>query len=135
MDRAPWRTGPGLANFEDQRHLVAFLARAAKNKVIDAYRQAGSQKQNMRLEEPIWADGDHPRDLEAHTDSPSEIAEAHEAFRQLRDLLPEDRRVILELKVQGLSSQEIGARLGLSERTVRRVLEDLRRRAQGERED
>src|SRR5215216_1500296 len=44
------RSGPGLAQFEDQRHLVAFLARAAKNKVIDAYRKAGSQKQNMRRE-------------------------------------------------------------------------------------
>src|SRR3954451_8653879 len=59
------RSGPGLAEFEDQRHLVAFLARAAKNKVIDEYRRAGSQKQDMHREELIWADGDHPRELAA----------------------------------------------------------------------
>src|SRR6266550_6520621 len=34
------RTGP--AEFEDSRHLVAFLARAAKNKVVDEYRRAAS---------------------------------------------------------------------------------------------
>src|SRR6516162_9532510 len=36
------RTTP--TEFDDGRHLVAFLARAAKNKVIDEYRRAGSQK-------------------------------------------------------------------------------------------
>ena len=35
---------------------------------------------------------------------------------------------LLELKADGLSSREIGQRLGISERTVQRVLEDLRRR-------
>jgi RNA polymerase sigma-70 factor (ECF subfamily) len=121
------RTGP--AEFQDSRHLVGFLARAAKNKVIDQYRRAGSQKQDMHREEPIWADGGRPRELEASGDTPSEVVEAREALDRLLVLLPEDRRAILELKAQGLSSREIGDRLGTSERTVQRVLEDLRRRA------
>jgi RNA polymerase sigma-70 factor (ECF subfamily) len=50
-------------------------------------------------------------------------------------LLPEDRREIVALKVEGLSSKDIGERLGISERTVQRVLEDLRRRTQSEWED
>jgi RNA polymerase sigma-70 factor (ECF subfamily) len=37
--------------------------------------------------------------------------------------------VLLELKAEGFSCREIGQRLGLSERTVQRVLEDLRSRA------
>ena len=122
------RAGPG--EFEDPRYLVAFLARAAKNKVIDEYRRAASQKQDMHREEPLWADGPRPRELAADIDTPSEVAEAREAYGRLRELLPEDRRVILELKAEGLSSREIGERLGISERTVRRVLEDLRRRAE-----
>src|SRR4051812_21028485 len=120
------RTGP--ADFEDSRHLVAFLARAAKNKVIDEYRRAGSQKQDMHREEPIYAEGNRPRDLAADIDTPSEVAQAREVFGRLRDLLPEDRRTILELKAEGLSSREIGERIGVSERTVQRVLEDLRRK-------
>ena len=120
----------GPAEFEDSRHLVAFLARAAKNKVIDEYRRAGSRKGDMHREEPLWVDGDSPRDLPAAGDTPSQVAEAHEAFTHLRDLLPEDRHALLELKAQGLSSKDIGERLKISERTVQRVLEDLRRRAE-----
>ncbi|HEX8200707.1 MAG TPA: sigma-70 family RNA polymerase sigma factor [Isosphaeraceae bacterium] len=122
------RSGSGPAPFEDQRHLVAFLAKAAKNKVIDAYRKAASKKQDMRLEEPICPDGDRPRELEGPTDSPSEAAVASETYGRLRALLPEKRRPILDLKAQGLSSHDIGARLGISERTVQRVVEDLWRR-------
>src|SRR5204862_4102021 len=87
------RSGP--AEFEDSRHLVAFLARAAKNKVIDEYRRAASRKQDMHREEPLWADGDRPRDLAARDETPSQAAEAHEAFGRLRDLLPTERRAIL----------------------------------------
>ena len=120
------RTAP--TEFEDSRHLVAFLARAAKNKVIDEYRRAASRKQDMRREEPIWSDGDKPRDLAAFGETASQVAEAREAFDHLRNLVPEERRAILELKAEGLSSKEIGDRLGISERTVQRVLEELRRR-------
>ena len=122
-------SAPGVAEFEDQRHLVAFLARAAKNKVIDEFRRAASQKQNFKLEVPIWDGGEHARELPDHVDSPSQIAEAHEAYDRLLDLLPPERRDILRLKAQGLSSRDIGQRLEISERTVQRVLEDLRHRA------
>ena len=120
------RTTP--TEFDDGRHLVAFLARAAKNKVIDEYRRAGSQKGDMRREEPLWADGDRPKEVAAQMETASQVAEANEAFVKLRDLVPEERRALLDLKAAGLSSREIGERLGISERTVQRVLEDLRRR-------
>ncbi len=107
-----------------------FLAQVAKNKVVDQYRRAVSRKQDMQREEPLCGEGLAPRELIADQDTASELAEANEAFGRLRDLLPADRREILELKAEGLSSREIGERLGLSERTVRRVLEDLRRRAE-----
>jgi RNA polymerase sigma-70 factor (ECF subfamily) len=122
--------GASQAEFEDSRHLVAFLARAAKNKVIDEYRRAASQKQDMHREEPLWVDGDRPRELEGHDDSPSQVAQAHEVLERLRELMPRERQEILELKAEGLSSRDIGEKLGISERTVQRVIEDLRRRAQ-----
>jgi RNA polymerase sigma factor (sigma-70 family) len=124
------RMKAGPDEFEDPRSLVAFLARAAKNKVIDEYRRAASKKGDMRLEEPIWAGGSRPRDLVGDDDSPSEIVEAREAFGRLLELLPEDRQIMLELRVEGLSTREIGDKLNVSERTVRRVLEDLRRRSE-----
>src|SRR6478609_8965810 len=68
------RTAP--TEFEDSRHLVAFLARAAKNKVIDEYRRAASRKQNMHREEPLWGEGGRARDVPGQDDSPSEVAQA-----------------------------------------------------------
>ena len=117
--------------FEDPRYLVAFLAQVAKHKVIDEYRRAASRKQDMRREEPLSLGGSRSREFVADQETPSEVAEANEAYDRLREWLPADRREILVLKVEGLSSREIGERLGLSERTVRRVLEDLRHRAEG----
>ena len=57
-------------------------------------------------------------------DSPSEVAQAREVFGRLRELLPEEKRSILEMKADDISSKDIGDRLGISERTVQRVLED-----------
>ncbi len=120
------QTGPNDLNEEE--NLIAFLAWAARNKVIDEYRRAATQKQNIHREESIEKRGDRDTTL-ASGDTPSELAQAHETFDRLSRLLPEDRRVILELKAAGYSCSEIGERLGLSERTVQRVLEELRNRA------
>jgi RNA polymerase sigma-70 factor (ECF subfamily) len=119
-------------DFEDSRHLVAFLARAAKNKVIDEYRRSASRKHDMHREEPLWGDGRRAREVADSMDSPSEIAQAHEAYGRLQELVPEEKRSILQMKAEGLSSKDIGERLGISERTVQRVLEDLRRRVETE---
>ena len=122
------RSGP--SEFEDSRHLVAFLARAAKNKVIDEYRRAASRKQDMHREEPLRGEGGRPKDVAGRNDTPSEVAQAHEVFGMLQSLVPEDRRSILSLKADGLSCRDIGEQLGISERTVQRVLEDLRRKTE-----
>jgi RNA polymerase sigma factor (sigma-70 family) len=127
------RAGPD--QFEDPRYLVAFLARVARNKVVDQYRRAATLKHDMRREETLSSANSHAQEPAAEQDTASEVAEAHEAFDRLRDLLPADRRGILRLKLEGLSTREIGQQLGLSERTVRRALEDLRRRADAEAED
>jgi RNA polymerase sigma-70 factor (ECF subfamily) len=122
------RSGP--EKFEDPRYLVTFLAQVAKNKIIDQYRRAASRKMDMQREVPLYAGGLPTQELIAHQDSASELAEANEEFGRLSDQLPADRREILGLKIEGLTNREIGERLGLSERTVRRALEDLRRRAE-----
>jgi hypothetical protein len=57
------RVRGGPAEFEDSRHLVAFLARAAKNKVIDEYRRAASLKQDMHRERDTQPDRGGSRDI------------------------------------------------------------------------
>jgi RNA polymerase sigma-70 factor (ECF subfamily) len=120
------RMGPNDLN--EEQNLVTFLAWAARNKVIDEYRRAATQKKDIRREQSLGAGGDDAAAL-ASGDTPSQLAEAQETFERLSKFLPEDRRVILELRLAGYSCREIGDRLGLSERTVQRVLEELRNRA------
>jgi RNA polymerase sigma factor (sigma-70 family) len=116
------------SELEDPKSLIAILVQAARHKVIDEYRRASGPKRDVRREESIW-DGARPREITDLADSPSEVAEASEALGRLRALLPADRRMVLDLKAAGLSTKEIAGQVGLSERTVRRVIEDLRRRA------
>jgi RNA polymerase sigma-70 factor (ECF subfamily) len=120
------QTGP--SDLAEEQNLIAFLAWAARNKVIDEYRRAATQKQDVHREQRLGAAG-HVESHLAPAETPSQLAQAHETYDRLRDLLPEGRRVILELKAAGHSCKEIGARLCLSERTVERVLQDLKRRA------
>jgi RNA polymerase sigma-70 factor (ECF subfamily) len=121
------QTGPN--DLREEQNLITFLAWAARNKVIDEYRRAASQKQDIHREQRIGI-GTAAESQLATGDSPSQLAQARETYDRLRDLLPEDRRVILEMKAAGHSCREIGERLRISERTVQRVLEDLKTRAQ-----
>jgi RNA polymerase sigma-70 factor (ECF subfamily) len=120
------RTGPN--DLDEEQNLITFLAWAARNKVIDEYRRAATQKHNIKREERLEHTKGHEVAL-ATGDTPSQVAEARETFDRLREQLPEDRRVILELKAAGYSCREIADRLQMSERTVQRVLETLRDRA------
>jgi RNA polymerase sigma-70 factor (ECF subfamily) len=120
------RTGPN--DLDQEQNLITFLAWAARNKVIDEYRRSATQKQDIRREESIESRGHGETGL-AGGDTPSQLVQARETYTRLRALLPEDRKVILDLKTAGYSSKEIGERLGVSERTVQRVLEDLKTRA------
>jgi RNA polymerase sigma factor (sigma-70 family) len=121
------RTGPN--DLQEEENLVAFLAWAARNKVIDEYRRASSQKQDINRESQLRLDGGGNEESLAGAETPSQVAQAREMYNRLHDMLPEDRRVILELKAAGYSSKEIGDQLGLSERTVQRVLKELWNRA------
>jgi RNA polymerase sigma-70 factor (ECF subfamily) len=120
------RTGPN--DLDEEQNLITFLAWAARNKVIDEYRRAATRKHDIKREERLETSTNKDLCL-ATGDTPSQMAEARETFDRLRELLPEDRKVILELKAAGYSCREIGDRLRMSERTVQRVLESLRGRA------
>src|SRR4051794_38775561 len=87
----------GTNNLDEERSLIAFLAWAARNKVIDEYRRAASQRQDIHRESPLRHDGEGDEAFVAADETPSQLAEARETYGRLRALLPEDRRVILEL--------------------------------------
>src|SRR4051794_1085352 len=47
------RVRTGATDLDEERNLIAFLAWAARNKVIDEYRRASSQRQDIRRESPL----------------------------------------------------------------------------------
>jgi len=112
----------------DSSQLFAFLSRMAKNKVIDQYRRETTQKADIHRQCTISDENGHEMDPPSSAESPEELVTAADELSHWRSLVPQNRRVLLDMKAYGLSSKEIGDQLGISERTVQRVLEDLRHR-------
>ena len=55
-------------DLNEEQNLIAFLAWAARNKVIDEYRRAATQKQNIHREESLEVRGD--RETHWHRETP-----------------------------------------------------------------
>jgi RNA polymerase sigma-70 factor (ECF subfamily) len=60
--------------------------------------------------------------------TPFEVVQLGEAVEQLLASLDEDERPVIELSLQGYTTQEIGQRLDCPERSVRRLRERVRNR-------
>ena len=105
----------------------AWLFTAALNKVRQKGEHHRAQKRDVGRERRIDDDGDAMsefyRSLCSPGPSPSQHAIANEQAERLEkamDRLPEaDREMLLLARVVGLTRQEIGERMGLSEKTVR----------------
>lgn len=109
--------------------LVAFLSRVASNKVVDACRKRLDANEGNRKKEPLLHDmKPGSQELVGGLPSPSEVAIQNEDWDQLVRSQPDRQRRMLELRVNGSTVAEIAAVLTVSERTVRRVFEKLKRR-------
>jgi RNA polymerase sigma-70 factor (ECF subfamily) len=109
--------------FTDRSHLRAFLMKVARNRLIDRRRQhhrAIEQERPLDLAEADLPGANQPR--------PSEVAQAHELWKQMLEQCSPGHREILILKRQGMPNAEIARRTGLHEGSVRRILYELARR-------
>lgn len=97
-----------------QKHPVqnmrAFLYRIADNLVIDWYRRRRTESLDALMDK-----GFEPTEMENRIE---EQAEASLALAKLRELEPNDRKLITLRFVEGLSPREIGEILGQNENTV-----------------
>lgn len=110
--------------FTDERHLRAFLTRVVRNRLIDHVRH--TQFVDRHEHGVSIATLEHVDDRVHST--PSQEAEAEELWEQMMALCSPAHQEILKLRREGLSLQEIAARRGMHEGSVRRVLYDLARR-------
>ena len=116
-----------LVEFDRPDDLVRYLAALAHNKVIDEIRRRlATEKYNVNRERSLddSARG-MSRGLAARHPSPSEVAIADELWTRLLRGRPQRHQEILKLRREGNTHQQIADRLGVNERTVRRVIRRL----------
>ncbi|RMG38386.1 MAG: RNA polymerase sigma factor [Planctomycetota bacterium] len=116
-----------MERFTRPRSVVAFVSRMASNKLIDQWRRrrrataraaVTSIEQNQLQYTAVLDDGR----------TPSEIVATDEEVERCLAGMPEVQREICRLLVCGFTQEEVAERVGVSVRTVRRVVRNVAER-------
>ncbi|WP_337175798.1 sigma-70 family RNA polymerase sigma factor [Paludisphaera sp.] len=122
--------GAGPKDFENSRHLRGFLAGMVRNKVYEQDRRlTRTEKYAIAREEPLYVrrgDREVAREVPAHDPTPSQNVQARDRLALLTAGRPEREAEILRLRRDGMTVDDIAARLGVNEKTVRRAIEAAR---------
>jgi RNA polymerase sigma factor (TIGR02999 family) len=108
--------GAGRLKMEDRNHFLAYAASAMRSVVIDFVRRRTTDKRGGEAEH-ITLNTDVAEQLGANDE---EILEVHNALEALGKI---DERLVKVVEMRyfaGLTDAEIGAALGMTDRTVRR---------------
>jgi RNA polymerase sigma factor (sigma-70 family) len=106
----------------DKNHLRALLVTIARRRLVSRARQCRWLSEADLSQDDEWEASSDPR-----LDTPSETVQAQDLWTKMLELTPPDHRDVLLLKREGLPLQEIAARTGLHEGSVRRILRRLSR--------
>jgi RNA polymerase sigma-70 factor (ECF subfamily) len=118
--------------FDQPNHLLGYLDAVVHNKVTQEFRRrTRTRKYDIAREEPLYirkGDGVVPQELVGTDPTPSEEVQAGERLEQMVTGRSPTEIQIVELRRDGLTFDEIGVKVGLHEKAVRRVIESLRAR-------
>lgn len=103
---------------DDEARLRGLLATIARRRLQTRARRFAGAPADERLTGDDFAD-DAPR--------PSQVAQANDLWDRLLALCPPEHHEILRLRREGLALEEIAARTGMHEGSVRRILRRLAR--------
>jgi RNA polymerase sigma factor (sigma-70 family) len=115
-------------DFPSLGSLIAFLAQAAEQKIIDEYRRRHTLKRDITRERALVSyDGTDikPMSLASADPTASQVAVASEARERLLAGQDEFERRVIELKRLGYTNVEIAEQTGWNIRKVQRFLKDL----------
>jgi RNA polymerase sigma-70 factor (ECF subfamily) len=126
-----------MERFSKTQQLVHFLSAVARNKVIEGVRKYWQTQKHDISREISLLDSRAPISITEHRiKSPSQLAIAKERFERMIDGLSHRNQQIICLRIAGASYVQIAADLGLHERTVRKVVAQLKRQSmEAEREE
>jgi RNA polymerase sigma factor (sigma-70 family) len=117
------RMGRDGCRVNDKNHLRALLVTIARRRLVSRARQSWwLNDADLPLDDEGWESI-----FDSRQAKPSETAQANDLWAKMLDLTPPDHHEVLILKREGLPLQEIAARTGLHEGSVRRILRRLSR--------
>jgi RNA polymerase sigma factor (sigma-70 family) len=126
------RAQAGEFQLEDSEGLWRLLCAITLTKVRELARFHRRKKRRFDQEVPLAAAfagaSEEPFDPVDPQPSPAEAAEFADQFQQLMASLDDEERRFVDLKLQQCTNVEVAARLGCSERTVRRILKRVQSR-------
>ena len=118
------------ARFENSNHLRAFLAGVVRNKVGEEHRRrTRTKKYDLSREEPLYVrrgNREVPREVPALDPSPSQDVQARDRLEQILEGRTPEEASVIELRGVGLTFEEIARQTGISDRTVRRIIDSAR---------
>lgn len=117
------RAEAGEFQFDDDGDLWKLLVTIALNKVRRTVRRLSAGARDVRKEAASVDDG---RDAVAHGPEPDAILIVIDLVDHVCDSLGDRCGQILKLRLEGRSQEEIADQLGVSDRTVRRILDEIR---------
>lgn len=119
-------------HFETVHHLRGFLAGVARNKVYEEHRRlTRTKKHALAREQSLYVRRgarDVELDLVSPEPSPSQAVQASDRLAQLVAGCSQLEAQVITLRHQGMTYDEIAGRTGVSERSVRRIIDEARER-------
>jgi RNA polymerase sigma-70 factor (ECF subfamily) len=109
--------------FADADHLRAFLITLTRRRLCDRVRHFRTALEREQQFPELSPD----REVVSGQDRPSQVAQANELWARMLALCPPAHQQVVRLRREGLRLEEIAARTGLHEGSVRRVLRKLAR--------
>jgi RNA polymerase sigma factor (sigma-70 family) len=113
-----------ILSFEQPDELIAFLSAMAHNKVIsEVRRRMVYEKHNIVREQPLHDSTLPAPQVPGHQPTPSQVAVARERWRRMVAGQPAINKKVFYLRYTGETYEAIAEKLGMHERTVRRIVE------------
>ena len=116
-----------IAGMGDPEELILYLVNIARNKVIEETRRRMIyERYNVGKERPLTSsDLTDPESIRRH-DTPSQHLMAKERLQQVMGYCGSQRdRRIVEMRMKGSTYVQIARALGIHERTVRQIVDDM----------
>jgi RNA polymerase sigma factor (sigma-70 family) len=122
-----FRALPPADNLQTPEALFRFLTRMARNKVIDEHRRLNRQVRDVKrdVSHGVFL-GDNAR-IDEREPTPSQLVAAEDLLDGIAATESPDRSRIVRLRREGLSDVEIAARVRVTTRSVRRVIQHVKR--------